>query len=102
MYPPGLSAGQLDEVVRADGEQREMRWKVSEALTWKQPSGFVPKKGESVKAGRTLEDAPFIMAAESAWDVRGFHRYWNQRVIHVKDKDGVEQRYMVKTSIIEM
>lgn len=112
-YPRGMSAGQLDHIVKSDGRAREMHWRVSRALPWSQPTGYMPRGGggdgaareghaQAGQAKREQRDGPFVMAAESSWDARGFHRYWNQRVVYLKVKDGTESRFVIKTAVIEM
>lgn len=115
---PGLVSGEhLSSLMRQDGLRRDLAWKASKPipLNLEKKARHLSAKAKALedeagrakaKAAADEDEAPevpevrFVLAFESDWEARSFHRSWHQRVL-TADRTGIEGRAMANVEVIE-
>lgn len=82
--PGGLGAKDLQHFITQDGWQRDLAWSVSEPIP--------------VDTKKTRNR--FVIACETEWEARRFHRHWNQQSVTHAQEGVTTDRHVLSASII--
>lgn len=117
--PAGLSSGGLRHFIEQDGWHHDLAWKVSDPVkvddlshnkeTHRHPReqpdslaelGQQQQEQRTKKKGKDKVHERFVLACETEWEARRFHRCWNQRTITHKKERVLNDQHVVSVSVI--
>lgn len=94
-YPLGLPADKLAHFIEQDGWVRDLQWSVSKPL-------MLEEKARNEEEPAPNSPSRFILACETDWEARRFHRKWNKRTVSYRLEDEeTEVRFVLTTSVID-
>lgn len=120
MAPGTISENDLRELLEQDGVNRNLAWKASNPMPLRSRTkqAHLSRKDQKIEDeskaqeeitamnGEDVEEAPdtpgthFILAFESDWEARNFHRSWHQRIL-ATGRTGSQGRAMANVEVIE-
>ncbi|KJZ79216.1 hypothetical protein HIM_01367 [Hirsutella minnesotensis 3608] len=97
VHPPSLTAADVAQLIRQDGEARDLSWRVSEPLPLEVPQ--INKAPDIMGGIRDMVKGRFVLVFKSGTEARRFQRQWNNRAVQMHDSDRAPQN-LVYASII--
>ncbi|KAF4126562.1 hypothetical protein GMORB2_0298 [Geosmithia morbida] len=122
LRPGAVTPGGLAHFIRQDGWERDLAWRVSRPVRVSTPRTAADKPpgqgageaeaeaeedadaqelGADQAAAAAAEASRFVVACETEWEARRFHRQWNGRLLSHVDHGQVMYRSQVTTSLIQ-
>ena len=99
VYPGNIQASRLQHFIAQDGWQQDLAWQVSAPLDLDKQTPGKTGEAEDRSVKSTTAPSRFIVACETEWEARRFHRMWYGRIISRDKDEETAYRHRIQTSI---